>query len=88
MGLSQKKISSKLGLSQSMISEIESGTKAVSLDILEKYSSCLDVRMSQLLFFAEELDGEPMTRRGKLIIAHNVLKLLEKLAPKEITDAS
>lgn len=88
MGLSQKQISSELDLSQSMISEIENGTKAVSLDILEKYSTRLDVRMSQLLFFAEELDGEPVTTRGKLIIANGALKLLEKLAPKEIADAS
>lgn len=88
LGLSQKQMATELELSQSMISEIESGTKQVSMDVLEKYSSKLDVRMSQLLFFAEELVEEPIRSRGKLIVANKVLKLLEKLSPKELSDAT
>lgn len=88
LGMSQKQIASKLSISQSMISEIESGEKSVSIDILEKYSINLNVRMSQLLFFAEELGGEPVKTKGKLIIANRVLKLLDALAPREIADAS
>ena len=42
--------------------------------------------MSQLLFFAEELEDEPVKKKGKLIIANKVLKLLEALAPKELAD--
>lgn len=88
IGLSQKQIATELELSQSMISEIESGTKSVSMEVLEKYSTTLNIRMSQLLFFAEELDGEPLKMRGKLIIANRVLKLLDKLSPREVADAS
>lgn len=88
LGLSQKQIAGELDLSQSMISEIENGTKPVSMDVLEKYSGKLNIRMSQLLFFAEELDGEPIKTRGKLIIANRVLKLLDSLSPREIVDAS
>lgn len=88
LGLSQKQIASKLDLSQSMISEIENGAKPVSMDVLEKYSTKLNIRMSQLLFFAEELDGEPLKTRGKLIIANRVLKLLDSLSPREIVDVS
>ncbi|MGO4561981.1 helix-turn-helix domain-containing protein [Rhizobiales bacterium 3FA27D7] len=88
LGLSQKQIAVELDLSQSMISEIENGTKTVSMDVLDKYSVKFNVRMSQLLFFAEELDGEPLKMRGKLIIANRVLKLLERLSPREIADAS
>jgi hypothetical protein len=71
-----------------MISEIESNAKPVSMEVLEKYSKNLDIRMSQLLFFAEELDGEPLRTRGKLIIANRVLKLLDTLSPREVADAS
>lgn len=88
VGLSQKQLSAEIEISQSMISEIESGAKAVSMEILEKYSERLNVRMSQLLFFAEELDGEPIKMRGKLIVANRVLQLLEKLSPREISDAT
>ena len=88
LGLSQIQIATELELSQSMISEIESGAKPVSMDILERYSAKLNIRMSQLLFFAEELEGEPLKTRGKLIIANRVLKLLDALSPREIADAS
>ena len=87
LGLSQKQIAAELELSQSMVSDIESGSKSVSMEVLEKYSSTLDVRMSQLLFFAEELDGHPIRTRGKLIVASHVLSLLERLSPREIENA-
>jgi transcriptional regulator with XRE-family HTH domain len=88
LGLSQKQIADQLKLSQSMISEIENGSKAVSMDVLERYSIKLNIRMSQLLFFAEELDGEIPKAKGKLIIANRVISILEKLSPQEMTDAS
>lgn len=82
-GLSQIELSKELGISQSMISDIEGSRKNVTLDILEKYSSALNIRMSQLLFFAEEIQEQPPKNRGKLIIADKVLKILEKLKPNE-----
>ncbi|WP_420507233.1 helix-turn-helix domain-containing protein [Nitratireductor aquimarinus] len=88
LGLSQKQIADELDLSQSMISEIENGSKSVSMDVLEKYSLNFNIRMSQLIFFAEELEGEPIKMRGKLIIANRVLQILETLSPREIADAS
>lgn len=87
-GYSQAELAEELGLSQSMISEIERGAKSVSIDMLERYSEGLGVRMSQLMFFAEELEGEPVQKRGKLIIANRVLKLLESFSPRETADAA
>ena len=82
-GLAQNDLADFLGVSQSMISEIENGSKSVSIDLLEKYSEKLGVRMSQLLFFAEELEKNPAKSKGKLFIASGVLELLETFAPKE-----
>lgn len=87
-GFSQAELAERLSISQSMISDIERGTKSVSLDILERYSKKLGIRMSQLLFFAEELDGQPLPKKGRLIVASHVLDILRNLAPKEISDAS
>lgn len=86
-GYSQSDLSDELKLSQSMISEIERGSKSVSIDVLERYSNKLGIRMSQLMFFAEEIDGEPPQKRGKLIVANKVLQLLDALKPKGIADA-
>lgn len=85
-GFSQTKLSNEIGLSQSMISELESGTKPVSMDVLESYSKNLDIRMSQLLFFAEEIEGQPPIKRGKLILAEHAIKLLDKLFPDELNN--
>ena len=80
-GLSQVDLSKQLELSQSMISGIERGTKSVTLEVLERYSTGLGIRMSQLMFFAEQIEGDPPVSRGKLIVASKILKVLDALKP-------
>jgi transcriptional regulator with XRE-family HTH domain len=80
-GFSQAEMAKRLSVAQSMVSQIESGRKNVTMDLLEAYSEATGVRMSQLLFFAEEIEGQPIARRGQLIVADKVLKLLEKIKP-------
>jgi len=83
-GFSQIELSKRLDLSQSLISDIERGSKPVTMEVLERYSEKLNIKMSQLLFFAEEIEGEPPIRRGRLIIAQKALKFLETLSPPEL----
>lgn len=83
IGLSQSEIADKLNVSQSLISDVERGSKAVSMELMQKYSEEFKIKMSQLMFFAEELENDPPRQKGKLIIANKVLQILEKLAPKE-----
>jgi len=78
---SQVEMAEHVGVTQSLISDVEGGRKAVSMDLLEAYSTAVNVKMSQLLFFAEEIEGQPIARRGQLIIAEKVLHILEKLRP-------
>lgn len=80
-GFSQADMAQRLSVAQSMVSDVEAGRKNVSMDLLEAYSRATGVKMSQLLFFAEEIDGEPIARRGHLIVADKVLKLLEAIKP-------
>ena len=87
-GFSQAELAEEIGLSQSLNSEIERNAKPVSIEVLERYSQKLGVRMSQLMFFAEELEGEPVQKRGKLIVANRVLKLLESFSPREPAGAA
>lgn len=81
-GFSQTEMAARLSVAQSLVSDIERGRKNVTMDILEAYSSAVGVRMSQLLFFAEEIDGQPITGRGRLIVAEKVLAALEHLKPR------
>lgn len=80
---SQAEMAKRLGVAQSLVSDVENGRKNVTMDLLAAYSQATGIRMSQLLFFAEEMEGEPIARRGQLIIADKVLKLLESLKPNE-----
>lgn len=80
---SQAEMAERVGVTQSLISDIEGSRKSVSMDLLEAYSAAVGVKMSQLLFFAEEIEGQPIARRGQLIVAEKVLQLLEKLHPAE-----
>ena len=82
-GYSQAEMGRELGMSQAMVSEIERGSKAVTMETLEKYSRALKVRKSELLFFAEEIEGEEPIRRGRLIIAQKALRLLDALKPMD-----
>lgn len=86
-GYTQAELAEALGVTQSMVSDVESSRKSVSMDLLERYSEVLGIRMSQLLFFAEEIEGEPVQRRGKLFIADKVLRLLDALKPQNRVEA-
>lgn len=69
----QTEMAEKLHISRSHLSEIESGKKAVSVDLLTRYADAFDVPASTLLSFAEALDG-PSPRREA-----NAKKLLSVL---------
>lgn len=86
-GYSQKEMAEALGMSQAMVSEIERGYKSVTLETLDRYAEALGVKKSQLMFFAEEIEGHGPVRKGRLIVADAALRVLRKLRPLEHTDA-
>jgi|SRR5579859_7658347 len=62
--MKQTELARKLKISNSYLSEIESGDKPVSLDILEKYSKIFDVPVSTFLLFKEQVLS-PVDKRRK-----------------------
>ena len=86
-GYSQAEIAQALGMSQAMVSEIERGVKSVTMETLERYSKVLGVKKSQLMFFAEEIEGEYPVRKGRLVIAEKALRLLQILKPDDSSNA-
>lgn len=84
----QVELSEELGISKSYLSEIESGKKTVSLDILEKYSSVFDIPVSSLLFFSENMENDKgIPKKFRTVFANKIVQIMEwvveKNAPKK-----
>jgi transcriptional regulator with XRE-family HTH domain len=74
--LKQVELADRLGVSKSYVSEIESGAKSPSLDLIEKYSKAFGIPVSSIMFFAEEL---PVAQRGEKVRATIATKVLDLL---------
>jgi transcriptional regulator with XRE-family HTH domain len=77
---SQSQLATDLGISKSYLSEIESGKKKVTLELLNQYSSHFNVPVSALFFFSEEMDRSHSPNRAQGVIALGALRLLDKIS--------
>ncbi len=82
-GLNQSALAKKLSVSRSYISELESGNRTPSLDLLSRYADVFNIPVSSLVFFAEALeDKENLSSRlekAKGVIAKKIIALLTVL---------
>lgn len=82
-GINQANLAKKLGVSRSYISELESGNRTPSIDLLRRYADVFNVPVSSLVFFAEALeDKEHLSGRlekAKGAIAKKIIALLTVL---------
>ena len=60
----QKELAKKLEISASHLSEIESGQKAPSLVLLERYGEVFEVPVSSILFLAENIERQPQNSQA------------------------
>lgn len=74
---SQGALASTLGISNSYLSEIESGKKEPTLDILNKYAATFNVPLSSILAFSETLDGSQSVSKVRSFVAKKMLRVLE-----------
>ncbi len=82
----QTEMADLLSISKSYLSEIESGEKKVTIKVLERYSKVLDIPLSSLLFFSEELEGTEHPSRPHIIVAKKVISFLRLLAADRLLD--
>lgn len=79
--IKQKDLAKALNLSPSHLSEIESGEKPVSYELLERYGRVLKMPVSTITLFSE-MEALPAKSRSAAVqttIADKALKLLEWL---------
>lgn len=82
--MKQVELASKLGISKSYLSEIESGKKPASLELLEKYSDTFKIPVSSLVFFSETI-GKKKTvpQRFKTLVTSKVIDIMEWVVSKD-----
>ena len=81
--LKQTDLADKLKISNSYLSEIESGVKSPSIDLLEKYSKIFGIPVSTLLLFSERLNERKFSERVRVQAGDKVLRMLEWVAESE-----
>jgi len=80
--ISQAELAISLEISRSYLSELESGKKTPSLDLLQRYASVFNIPLSTLIFFSEisgdesELDFKVRSFLGEKAIS--ILQWIEK----------
>lgn len=82
--LKQGDLAERLGLSKSFVSELESGRKSPSVEVIEKYSREFGIPASSILFFSEQLDTKASSsaNSAKNAIASKVLNFLQLVERK------
>ncbi|MEQ8970926.1 MAG: helix-turn-helix transcriptional regulator [Coleofasciculus sp. C1-SOL-03] len=78
--LSQKELAEKLGISKSYLSEIESGKKTPTLDLLNRYSQSFDIPISSIMFFSESLDEDIKIEKLRTFVSSKILAILNLIA--------
>ncbi len=76
-GYKQNELANKLDISASYISEIESGKKPVSIELLEKYAQIYSIPASSLLLFAENMETAKASDNFRLNFANKIVKVME-----------
>jgi transcriptional regulator with XRE-family HTH domain len=76
--LKQVELAEKLDISKSHLSEIESGKKPTSLDLLQRYSDIFDIPVSSLVFFSENIGNKELSSsKFKKVVANKIVNVME-----------
>ena len=81
--LNQTTLAERLQISKSYLSEIESGKKQVTLELLQKYADTFGMPLSSLFFFAEQVEGGTR-EKVRTAIASKVVKMLDWMTAKDV----
>lgn len=82
--LTQVELAKRLGISNSYLSEIESGDKSPGLELLDKYAELFKIPASSILLFSETMETERKPGgRLRVAAADKILRLLEWMEERD-----
>lgn len=82
--IKQSELAEKFSMSKFYLSEIESGKKPVSFELLEKYSAEFDIPASSLVFFSESLSGKKgVSEKFRSAFSGKILEIMEWFVEKD-----
>ena len=82
--IKQSELADKFNMSKSYLSEIESGKKPVSFQLLEKYSVEFDIPASSLVFFSESLQStKGISEKFRSVFSGKILNIMEWFIEKD-----
>jgi transcriptional regulator with XRE-family HTH domain len=80
--IKQQDLAVRLGMSKSYISELESGKKVPSFDVIQKYADEFGIPPSSILFFAENIKSPSKASQAKSVIANKIIRFLQFIETK------
>lgn len=86
-GLTQSELATRLGISNSYLSEIESSKKDVSLEILSKYEKLFSIPASSIMLFSEQLASDDPSEKIRFLAAKKITRLLDWLSERDKVSA-
>ena len=78
--LKQKELAEKLGISKSLLSEIESGKKTPTLSVLNRYAEVFQVPVSSIIFFSENINSDVDVENLQTFISPKIITLMKFVA--------
>lgn len=85
--VSRSELQLRLGISASYLSELESGRKNVSIELLQKYADAFGIPVSSLVFFSERLDDGRVSSYVQEALSDKVISILQWIEIKDERDA-
>jgi transcriptional regulator with XRE-family HTH domain len=76
-GLSQTQMAQELGVTKSWISEIEASKKEPTLNLLQVYAEVLDVPLSSILFFSEQISNNKPSEKTRTFVSKKILAIMD-----------
>lgn len=80
----QVELAKRLGISNTYLSEIETGVKSPGVDLLGKYSEVFKMPVSSIVLFSEKMSDESKSsEKLRIAAADKILRLLEWIDERE-----
>jgi transcriptional regulator with XRE-family HTH domain len=80
---SQTEAAAKLGISKSYLSELESGRKVPTLQLIERYGALYELPVSSILFFSESIGRHATYEDARRFVADKIIGLLRLIDKDE-----